>query len=352
MRPSRGLLALAVLIRLGGAAPLPAQVNTAETLRQAVGLYEDLQVERAVALLRQVVSPSSPFEVSREQRVEAYTYLGASLAILGKRDSAIVYFRAALERTPYIDLDPQRFTETEREALAEARRQTFGLGLRPVTSTQLDPRTDNLTFQMITTHAATVTAEVRSRGAASGTVLSSRELDGQGEIQWNGVLAEGRLAPAGRYELVLRGRSTLIAQSDSARIYFDVRHDTPPLEDTLPALRPEELLPERHAASAAGFDLLKGFGLATAALLLPSVIGNENLGKAGRVAATSVAGVAGTAGVISSIRRQRSRDIAPNIAANRLRAAERALRNAEIRRANDEKLALTKLVVTPAAGIQ
>ena len=44
-----------------------AQANTAETLRDAVQLYEDLQVERAVALFRQVVSPSTPFEVSREQ---------------------------------------------------------------------------------------------------------------------------------------------------------------------------------------------------------------------------------------------------------------------------------------------
>src|SRR5688500_10797574 len=97
----RWLLAAGLLV----AAPqLQAQDNTDEVLRHSVGLYEQLQVEPALMQLRRVISPSSPFEVSREQRVTAYKYIGAALAILGQRASSIVYFRAALERDPFLDL--------------------------------------------------------------------------------------------------------------------------------------------------------------------------------------------------------------------------------------------------------
>jgi len=38
-----------------------AQSNTDETLRRSIRLYEDLQVERALAMFREVISPSTPF---------------------------------------------------------------------------------------------------------------------------------------------------------------------------------------------------------------------------------------------------------------------------------------------------
>ena len=77
---------------------ISAQASTAEALHQAQDLYERLEIERAVPLLRQVVSPGWAFEVTQDQRVQAYTYLGASLALLGARDSAVLYFRSAIER--------------------------------------------------------------------------------------------------------------------------------------------------------------------------------------------------------------------------------------------------------------
>ena len=132
--PGRLALTLVAIVALALASSprrASAQGSTAESLEQATKLYEDLQVERALVLLRQVISPSSPFEVSREQRVQAYTYLGASLAILGMRDSSIAYFRAALERDPFTDLDPSRFTERERSAFGEARIRTLAVGARP-----------------------------------------------------------------------------------------------------------------------------------------------------------------------------------------------------------------------------
>jgi hypothetical protein len=311
-------------------------------------MYQDLQVERAVQLLRQVISPSSPFEVSREQRVQAYKYLGACLAILGQRDSSIVYFRAALERDAFTDLDARTFTEQERAAFAEARNRTFAVGLRPVTPARIDPSTERVTFLSVTTHSGTLRAELRVPGDTAGLVLFDRESDGLRELTWNGLLADGRLAPPGRYALTLTARSSTTGQSDSARVFFEVRHDRPALEDSISPLRADQLLPERYATSAAPSELAKGLAIALAAVTASSVGGR--LGGS-RAMAGTVAGTAGATGLAAFVLRQRRREIRENVLENLHRKQERDARNAEIARRNAERLAQTKLVFTPAAGL-
>jgi len=81
-------LALGLAVLAGLAAQARAQNSTAEVLREAHDSYERLDIERALPLLRQVVSPGWPFEVTAEQRVGAYTYLGACLTLVGKRRSS------------------------------------------------------------------------------------------------------------------------------------------------------------------------------------------------------------------------------------------------------------------------
>ena len=346
-----GVLALVGALSFIAPRAARAQANTAERLASAVRLYEDLQVERAVVLLRQVISPSSPYEVSREQRVQAYKYLGAALSLLGQRDSAVVYLRAAVERDPFVDMDAQSFSPGERAALAAARAQTFAVAARPVAAMSVDPRTERLTFTTLSTHAAELHVEIRPAGnGATGTAtLLQGESDGVREIPWSGLVADGRLAPPGRYELLVRGRSRVTAHLDSARVWLDVRHERPTLEDTLPSLGPADLLPERHSPSVARKDLLRGVGVAVAALVTQSLVSDGRLGSNGSYAG-GVA-LAGTgAGVAAYLMRQRNRDIPANVVANRQRVAERARVNLEIAERNRVRLAETRLVVAPAAG--
>lgn len=339
-----GVTAIALCARGAG-----AQGNTAETLANARRLYADLQVERAVVLLRQVVSPSSPYEVSREQRVQAYTYLGAALAVLGQRDSAIVYLRAALERDPFVDLDPQTFSPVERAALVEARARTFAVGVRPVAATTIDPRTERATFTILTTHAARTRLEIVPATGGDGLVLFDDESEGLRELAWAGVLADGRLAPPGRYALVVRGRSSRGGRVDSARVWFEVRHDRPALEDSLPPLGPDALLPEIHTRTVARNDLLRGLGVAAAALLTHQLLSDRQLrGGGGYAAGVAVAGAA--VGTAAFVVRQRNPHIPANAAENRRRIALRDRANAEIAARNAERLALTKLALAPAAG--
>src|SRR2546428_11378125 len=138
-------LALGVMLLLGAPRLLRAQSETSDSLRRAQELYERLDIERALPLLRQVVSPSWPFETTKDQRDQALTLLGASLALAGARDSALLYFRTAIEREPFTDLDAQRFTPAQLALFREAPRPSCPgaapacPGLRPPPRTARGP---------------------------------------------------------------------------------------------------------------------------------------------------------------------------------------------------------------------
>jgi hypothetical protein len=124
---SRAVVIAVLLVLLAGRAHAQdtTQDTTAATLRRARDLYEQLELERALPLFREIVSPAWTFDVTAAQRVEANLYLGAGLVLLGARDSAVTHFRAALERDPFADLDPSRFTPAQLDAFQAARRAVF-----------------------------------------------------------------------------------------------------------------------------------------------------------------------------------------------------------------------------------
>lgn len=340
---------LAFICALAAPRRAAAQMTTGETLIEAARLYDALEVERAVVLLRQVISPSMPFEVSKEQRVQAYTYLGASLAILGMRDSAITYFRAALERDPFVDLDPSRFTERERNAFADARQRTLAVGARPVASRFVDPRTDSLIFTVVSTQLTQLHVDVRGAAADTADVtLLDRASEGVRDLSWNGRLSDGSLVRPGRYALFLRARSGSGA-TDSARMIFQIAHDHPPLEDSIPVPNGRDLLPERYPASAGARDLARGAGLAAIALAIPS-LANGRLGDGGHGYARGAAAGAVAAGVTAYLIRRAHPVNTANVAENARRRADVAARNAEIARRNADKLTGLRLIVTPGGA--
>lgn len=338
----------AALLALPGAAA--AQGNTAELLERAARYHADLDVERELVILRRVISPNSPFVVTHEQRVQAYKYLGAALVVLGQNDSGIVYFRAALERDPFVDLESQTFTPAELAVFAQAKRLTFGLGVQPVGFDTIDPRTQRVGFTVLSTHTADLRVELRPAGATTGLSLYTGTNDGLREVRWDGLLTDGRLATSGRYELFVAGVSRLTQRADSVRVFFSVAQDYPPLEETLPPLRPEELLPEHHPPAVARRELLKGFGFAAAALLIPRILANGEL-RGSRTLATGVAGTASLVGVGGFVYRQRHREIPANVALNAQRRAARATMNAAIVERNAARLAQARLIIAPAAGV-
>lgn len=340
-----------VTLLVASATAAPAQGETAELLRQSRELYERLEIERALPILRRVVSPDWPFEVTDAQRVEAYKYLGAALTLAGKGDSAVLYFRAALERDPFTDLDPAQFTPAQVAAFAAARRLTFAVGVRAGGERRIDPRTQRVLFTAVTTHAAALRGTVRAVGGGgteSITLFVGRN-EGARELAWDGLAGDDRLASPGRYEVLVIGLSRIVAQTDSARIYFDLAHEVEPLEDTLPPLAPGELLPERYREATAGLDLVKALGVAAGALAISGALANDRLG-AGKEARW-VAGAAVGTGLAAFVYRRRHAAAPQNVAANETRRAARRAANDAIRQRNAERLSRTVLLVSPAAGI-
>ena len=342
-------VALAAIVVTATVTPLTAQGSTAELLGQAHEFYERLEVERALPLLRQIVSPNWPFEVTSEQRVEAYKYLGACLTLAGKRDSAVLYFRAAIERDPFTELDPNVFTPAQLATFGEAQRRTFAVAVRPVEPARVDPRTARVTFTIVATHAALVDVKLSAVGSGPRLSLFQSTTDGVREITWDGLLADRRLAPPGRYALGVVGRSRLTGTADSARVYFDLRHEVAPLEDTLPALDQRAFLPERISPEAARRDVPKGLGVAAAALLIAAAA-NGDLGGSERGGAAAVAATAAATGVVAFLVHRRNGAIPRNVVANARRRAERDSANASVRGRNADRLAATVLLVSPAAG--
>jgi hypothetical protein len=349
---------LGILLLLCCARPVAAlaQDSTSVVLQQARDLYESLELERAVPLLRQILSPGWTSAITTRQRVDANLYLGAALSLLGNQDSARAHFRTALERDPFSDLDPSRFTPAQIQVFQEARRTVFAVAVRPLVPLTLDPQSGRVTFAIVATHDAAVRCDLRSGGAGAATfTLFAGDLQGGTlrEIDWNGLLAGGQLAPAGRYAFVVLGESRLPAgepggRRDSAVAFFDVQQDAPALEDTLAELSARELLPERYPSSAATGDVLKGMGVAAGAFFVAGVVSNGKLGRNAAMPAAT-AGVGLSLGIASFLSK-RGRDLPANVAANARRRSERAATNAQIRSRNAQRLAQTVLRITPAAG--
>ncbi|HTT68928.1 MAG TPA: hypothetical protein VMF70_12965 [Gemmatimonadales bacterium] len=238
-------IGLFALLMVATAVRLPGQTSAAEILQHAVSLYENVEIESALALLRQIVAPGTPLEVTPEQRAQAYEYMGAVYSLQPgseKRDTALGYFRDAIAQDPAVSLDPASFTPAQLALFAEARNRTFAVAVRPLRPDTLDSGAV-LTFQCVTSHEAALHAELRS-DTATLLVLYEGAGDGVRAVTWDGTLPGQSPAPPGRYAMALTARSSILSLTDSAVVYFDLLLDHAPLEDTLPELGPQDLLPE------------------------------------------------------------------------------------------------------------
>lgn len=341
-------LAIAILLVSGGRRPVTAQ-TAAENLQRAIQFYQGLEVERARDVFLQVISPSSPFQVTNEQRVTAYKYLGASLATLGQRDSAMVYFQAAIERDPFADLD-QTFTPQERAAFNAAKLRLFKISARPIALATIDPRSQTIKFSVVTTHAANLVVEVHNVDDGTSIPLFAGDNDGFREINWNGTMQRGGLAPTGPYELAIRGQSMRATGGrDSTKILFDITQQFDALEDTLRNIGPADLLPEQYTPAAARSNLILGGVIAAAAILIPFTIGAGPLDMPPGPA-VGVAGLGAVAGVVAYLSLTSRPEIPANVAENARRRAARDQANQAILAANNEKLGRTRLIFTPIAA--
>jgi hypothetical protein len=335
------------LMALMFAPSLMAQRPPAEVLSRAVILYEELQLERAVTLLREVTSPST-VAATKAERAQAMKYLGAAFALLGQRDSAIAYYRAALQRDPFTDLDAARFTAQERQLFSIARQRTFVVGVAAQPDSGFVPGRGRIPLRFVTTRNARVHAVLRPVGAADPVASVRWTADGASESPWDGLDHHGqRLAP-GRYRLEVSATSTTDSLSDTVALSLDVRYDHELLEDTL-VFDPTSLLPERQPPSVARSRLAAGLAAAAIAFAVPTAIGHGELAGT-RKHATLMAGVTAGGGVAAFVLLRRESAIPANVLENARRREAHARQNREIRERNEARMKEARMIIAPASG--
>ena len=328
---------------------LSAQQSTEGELRRAVQYYNSFNIEGARPILENILSPGYLRSVTPTQRVTALKYLGASYAVLDRPEKAIEYFVAALDFDPFTALDAREFSATEQAAFAEARRQIFKVAIRPVSASIVD---STYVFRLVTTHRANLTISLSdTRDPTRREVLFQAENDGLREIPWHGLLRNGDRADSTIYELRAEGYSLLSAGTAMATVdrqLFRIEHAFAPLEDTLPAFGPADLLIEEYQQTAPWLDLVKGGALAVAAVSIPMFALNRDVPWKGHAAIAATVGAA-SGGIAFQYRRAHTK-IPANVAENERRRAQRNAFNASVRARNAARIAETILLICPATG--
>ena len=336
------VLALGVL-----AGPLSAQRAPGEVLSRGVILYEELQLERAVTLFREVMSPSNTAATTTE-RIQAMKYLGATFALLGQRDSAVAYFRRMLERDPFMDLDPAVFTAQERQLFAVARQRTFVVGVRTLSDTAFTPGQGRVALRFVTTQRARVQATVRRPGDVQPVAGFRWTADGVSESPWDGLDQSGARVAPGRYQLDVIASATTDSVSDTLSLRLDISYDHEALEDSID-FDPASLLPERRPPSIARSHLAAGLAIAGFAVAMPSVIGHGEL-HGTRKHAFVMASVTASGGIATFLFVRRGSGIPANVLENARRREEHLRRNREIRQRNDARIAAARMIITLPSG--
>lgn len=339
------LLLLAAAVAF--ARPSLAQ-TTEERLKDAIEKYNAFNIEGARPILLNVVSPNYIFPITTEQKVRAYKYLGASYAVLDRRDSAVVFFSAAIDFDPFTDLDPREFSAAELAAFGEAKSRVFKVALRPIVPARLDT---NFSFRLITTQRANLTVDiVKQSDTTQKEILFQSDNDGPRDVRWNGFLRNGQRADSTLYEvraIARRGNNPEVID----RQLFKLEHVFEPLEDTLPSIPTSDLLPEQYKSSAPWFDLIKGGALATVAVGLPYIAFGSDFERLDwRPHAGAAVGVALASSIISFSYRRGHREIPANVRENTRRKQQRELFNSGVRTRNQDRIARTIMLICPATG--
>ena len=337
---------IALLMLAGMARSLSAQRSPAEVLGRGVILYEELQLERAVTLLREVVSPGNT-AATMVERVQAMKYLGAAFALLGRRDSAVAYFRRVLERDPFTDLDPAVFTAQERQLFGIARQKAFVVGVRTLADTAFTPGQAGVSLRFVTTQHARLQAVVRRVNEADPIATFRWTGEGASESPWDGLDQNGARLASGRYQLDVTANATADSASDTLSVRFDVSYDHEPLEDSI-AFDPASLLPERRPPSIARSHLATGLAVAAFAVAMPSVIGHGDLDGT-RKHAVVMAGVSASSGIATFLFLRRGSGLPANVLENARRREANVRLNREIRERNDARLAGARMIITLAS---
>lgn len=345
-----------VLFALTFAVPTRARAQAVDAdLKKAKDMYIAGNVEGARQLFAGVLAAKT--QVSVQQKVEAYKYLGGSWAVLNKPDSAASYFIAALDYDPFASLDPKDFAPDEQAAFNRAKAQIFRIGIEPVRGFVLDPLSNDAAkkvyvFRVVSTHQASLNIElINLRDSTQGREAfpTIGQNDGARDIPWPGTINTVR-ADSGLYEFRLTGTDRLKPSNPPSKEVhkFRIDHFYSPLEDTLPPFVATDTLTSRLSGFVPVLDGTKGLFVAAFAAALPTIALTQSSRMSGYGSHWGAGIALGlTGGVAAGWWGATHRDDAAAVRENARRRQARADFNTQVRARNKARIDKTILVVRP-----
>ena len=352
---------------LAAAMPATAQQSVAEQLELAKEAYEKSNTELAKNLFATIIA--SRQQVTPEQRVTAYKYLGAYWALQsspGARDSANSFFLAAIDYDPFTDLDRKIFAADEQSAFARARAAIFKVGIQPVEPKAIDPTSANpdssrYTFRIVSTRAARMTVTIVNLADPSKQEVMPTIGNGEGvrDVVWNGLVNNVR-ADTGLYELKLEADDNVRQGTRvTERQRFRIDHVHAKLEDTLPSFRDVNLggtdtLRSRYSSAKPYGEGARGLFIASIAVAIPFIAVSQRQDMSQWKSHLGLGVALGVVGGIGGYTyANKHRDDARAVAENTRRRDERARFNAGVVSRNRARLDKTILIIKPltSAGI-
>lgn len=331
--------ALALLILGGAAGAARAQVPAAQTLfTNGVRAYQDLEFDSASAWLRRGLGQSA---TASAERLSALGYLGASEHFRGSRDSAVAAFRRGLLLDPRFRLSQLIFPPDVLSLFEDVRLGVKVAAAAVPAHTELAAGGDRLVTRIYASSYHEITATVTRASGEPVRTLYTGSIGDSLEVLWDGRDERATVVPTGSYTLVVVSRVTGAGAIRTVSVPLTVTHGA---NDTLPWPAPPAdslFRPERTIGAPNNRALFAGLGAATAAAILPSLVGGDNPSGTRMV----VAGAISVSGFLGFLQGRRGRAIAENVTHNAgVRAAWQ--RGADdVQRNNAQRRATVRVIV-------
>jgi len=338
-----------VLIGLGIAtvAAAGAHAQTAsELLDQGIAAYEEFDFPAAARLFERALAFEPPRALEREQRLRAFTYLGAAEHFGQNPTAAVRRFRSAVLLDTRYRPDSLQFPPEIIRLYSEALQTTKAVTVSVEPLSAFVAGQDGMSLTIVPSSFHEVTVTIARANGTQPVQLYEGPIRQALTMRWDGYGADGRPVRSGEYRLEVASRVTSDQVLRSVRIPLNV--SVTPV-DTLPhnPTPPDSLLaPERGEGHRQVGPLLGGIGLGAWAVLVPTLAGGDEP-SGGRFLVGAALSAASIAGFFQS---GRGAPIPSNVAANERLRAQWHERSARAAAENAERRQGVQVVVRAGAA--
>jgi tetratricopeptide (TPR) repeat protein len=303
------LTVASLFLALTAGRSLEAQ-SARDLMSEGIAAYQELELDTSRDRLERALATEDPKALADSARAGAYMYLGAIAVLDRRREDATEMFTKALEIDPRYRPDPLIFPPEILGPFQTARRHTRYVRADASRDTTIVAGAESFATRLYTSTPQRISVDLMREDGSVARRLHSGPVEDSLDIGWDGLALDGKPLEG---RLVMRIASYGSGDERVLRIPLQVRalqvdsaaRPTPPARPVLP--------PDRGGSGRALRAGAVGIAAGLAAVFLPKVIADEDVGTSTRYLVGGALGVAGVVGIMTQASRERSPE---NMAAN------------------------------------